>query len=51
MMKKIFTKLKAATVIPAETRRYDLQQLVKEITPENKHQLVDWGKPIGEEIW
>lgn len=38
-------------VIPAESLRYDLQQLVDQITPKNSHRLVDWGKPAGKETW
>jgi antitoxin MazE len=38
-------------VIPAESRRYDLRQLVDQITPKNSHRLVDWGKPVGKEAW
>ena len=35
----------------ATVQRYDLQQLVDQITPENRHELVDWGKPVGKENW
>lgn len=28
-----------------------LEELVKRITPENIHPLVDWGKPRGNEYW
>jgi antitoxin MazE len=28
-----------------------LDSLVKRITPENRHQEQDWGKPVGKEIW
>ena len=38
-------------VSPATVQRYDLQQLVDQITPENRHELVDWGKPVGKENW
>lgn len=38
-------------VFPAESRRYDLQQLVDQITPKNSHRLVDWGTPAGKETW
>ena len=38
-------------VTPAESPRYDLQQLVDQITPKNGHRLVDWGKPVGKETW
>jgi antitoxin MazE len=38
-------------VIPAESQKYDLKQLVDQITPKNSHRLVDWGKPAGKETW
>lgn len=28
-----------------------LEQLVNQITPENRHGEVDWGKPVGNEVW
>jgi hypothetical protein len=39
-------KLKA---VSADTSRYDLRSLVDRITPENRHELIDWGKPVGNE--
>ncbi|HEY6418345.1 MAG TPA: AbrB/MazE/SpoVT family DNA-binding domain-containing protein [Candidatus Binataceae bacterium] len=31
--------------------RYRLEQLIDQITPENQHELIEWGKPVGKEIW
>ena len=28
-----------------------LESLVAGITPENRHQEQDWGKPVGREVW
>jgi antitoxin MazE len=28
-----------------------LQSLVAAITPENRHKEIDWGKPVGSELW
>ncbi|MFH1145848.1 MAG: AbrB/MazE/SpoVT family DNA-binding domain-containing protein [bacterium] len=28
-----------------------LEELVAGITEENKHELWDWGKPVGKEVW
>ena len=28
-----------------------LESLVAEITPENLHKEIDWGKPVGSEVW
>ncbi len=45
--------VKAGTliVVPVRKRRYQLKDLVDQITPENRHQLIDWGKPTGKEVW
>jgi len=32
-------------------RRYELGDLVAGITPKNRHQETDWGKPRGKESW
>jgi antitoxin component of MazEF toxin-antitoxin module len=34
---------------PVDTRRYDLRALVDQVTLENSHELIDWGKPVGKE--
>jgi antitoxin MazE len=38
-------------VVPVESHRYDLHQLVAKMTPKNIHRLVDWGGPAGNENW
>ena len=30
---------------------YDLDELLKGVTPKNKHKLIDFGKPAGKEAW
>ena len=35
---------------PIRTNKYDLAQLLAEITPENLHTEVDFGTPAGTEI-
>jgi antitoxin MazE len=32
-------------------RRYSLEELVAGITKENCHPEIDWGPPVGNEIW
>ena len=32
-------------------RRYRLDELVAGITPDNRHEEMDWGPPIGNEVW
>lgn len=36
---------------PAPRKEYDLSELLKKITPENLHDEVDFGKPVGKEAW
>ena len=37
-------------IVPTDSR-YELRELIDQITPENSHELVDWGKPVGKENW
>jgi antitoxin MazE len=32
-------------------RRCTLEQLVAGITPENRHRELEWGPPVGNEVW
>ena len=38
-------------VRPKKVPRYSLKKLLKGITPENRHEEIDWGPPVGKEIW
>lgn len=40
----------AIVIEPALSREEQLQQLVDQITPENRHELIDWGEDVGGEI-
>ncbi|MEK7192614.1 MAG: AbrB/MazE/SpoVT family DNA-binding domain-containing protein [Patescibacteria group bacterium] len=31
--------------------RIDIEKMIEKITPETLHDLVDWGPPVGKEIW
>lgn len=31
--------------------KYTLAELVAKITPENRHELIDFGPPMGNEVW
>jgi antitoxin MazE len=31
--------------------KYTLEELAGKITPENRHAEIDWGKPVGKEVW
>ena len=32
-------------------KEYTLEELVSKITPENKHEEMEWGEAIGREAW
>jgi len=38
-------------VISRKRRRYRIEDLLDQITPENQPELIDWGPPVGKEIW
>lgn len=37
-------------VKPKKQREYTLKELLKGMTKENRHELVDWGPDVGSEI-
>lgn len=36
---------------PSRQKKYQLSELVKGITPQNRHEETDWGAPVGKEVW
>ncbi len=39
-------------IVPDRRRqKYSLEEIVASITDENIHEFVDWGEPVGNEIW
>jgi antitoxin MazE len=40
-----------ATIQPKKRNKVSLKELVAGITPDNIHQEVDWGEPVGKEVW
>ena len=36
---------------PVPRKEYTLSELLKGITPENLHEEVDFGRPVGKEAW
>jgi antitoxin MazE len=40
-----------AIVIRPSRPRYSLQELVRRITPKNRHDENDWGGRVGNEVW
>ena len=35
----------------AQEEEPSLDELIQAITPENRHDAIDWGPPVGKEIW
>ena len=42
---------KSVTIKPQNRKKVTLADLLKNITPQNVHKEVDWGKPVGKELW
>jgi len=40
----------SVTVAPCRPR-YELAELLAKVTPENRHEPVEWGPPVGNEAW
>ena len=38
-------------VTPIRETKYTLEELLEGITEENLHGEVDWGPPVGKEVW
>jgi len=38
-------------IVKPVRHKYNLKQLVAKITPDNRHDETDWGKPVGKESW
>ena len=38
-------------VTPIKDPNYSLAELVEGITDENRHGEIDWGRPVGNEVW
>jgi antitoxin MazE len=36
---------------PVRKKAYDLGELLRGITPKNRHEAVDFGPPAGKEVW
>lgn len=34
-----------------QRKKYTLEELLEGMTPEMQHNEVDWGEPMGEEVW
>ena len=38
-------------IVIEPAKRPTLAELVAKITPENRHDETDWGRPVGKEVW
>ena len=38
-------------ILRSTRRKYELSELVSNITPKNRHSEMDWGPPKGKEYW
>lgn len=38
-------------IVARKKRKYRIEDLVKQMTPENQPELIDWGPPAGKEFW
>lgn len=47
----VMVPVEGGLVIKPARRKYQLRQLVARITPKNRHEETDWGKPRGKELW
>ena len=36
---------------PVRKKTYDLGEMVKRITPKNRHEAADFGSALGKEVW
>ena len=36
---------------PLRQKKYELDKLLKGITPKNQHRAIDFGAPVGKEVW
>jgi antitoxin MazE len=39
-----------ASIAPVETGP-TLEEMLAQVTDENRHELIDWGPPVGKEVW
>jgi antitoxin MazE len=38
-------------VTPMPAKKHTLEELVAGITAKNRHELIEWGPPVGGEVW
>lgn len=50
-VRKVRNTVVIVPVRAKKKKRPTLTELVARITPENRHDEIDWGKPMGKEAW
>ena len=45
------TRTRRGLMVEPTRARPTLDELIKQITPQNRHQLSDWWQEVGREIW
>lgn len=48
---EIVVKAGHIEIHPIQNPELNLDELLSQITPENRHEATDWGKPVGKEVW
>lgn len=49
---KVEVRAVDGTVVIAPARcGFDIDDMIDAITPDNRHEAVDWGPPVGKEVW
>ena len=43
--------VEGAMLLRPAPKQYTLEELVSQITPENRHEETDWGEAVGRESW
>jgi len=50
-MKLEISVLNRGMLLRPAQKKYSLEELVADITPENLHERTDWGASVGREAW
>jgi antitoxin MazE len=40
-----------AIVVRATVKRYTIEELVADMSPDDSHAATDWGPPVAKEVW
>lgn len=48
---ELFINVTGEIILRSPIRKYELEDLLSKITPENRHEEIDWGASVGKEVW